>query len=46
MGQKIEALFSRFSRLKEWRPMATRQDRCACTFRSAIPLAPIVLFCL
>ena len=38
MGQKIETLFSR---QKEWRP-ATRQDRCAPTFGSAI----IVLFCL
>ena len=44
MGQKTEALFSRFSRfsrLKEWRPLATRQDRCACIFRSAILLDPV-----
>ena len=28
----------------DWRRIATRYDRCACTFRSAILLAAIVLF--
>ncbi len=41
MGHKIETLFSR---LKDWRRIATRYDRCAHAFRSAILLAAIVLF--
>ncbi len=40
-GHKIETLFSR---LKEWRRLATRYDRCAHVFRSAILLAATVLF--
>ncbi len=35
-GHKIETLFSR---QKDWRPIATRYDRCAHLFRSAILLA-------
>ena len=38
---KIENLFSR---LKDWRRLATREDRGAQVFRSAILLAAIVLF--
>ena len=38
---KIENLFSR---QKDWRRIATRYDRCAHVFRSAIPLAATVLF--
>ena len=41
MGDKTETLFSR---LKDWRPIATRYDRCAPVFPSAILLAAIVLF--
>ncbi len=41
MRHKIETLFSR---LKDWRPIATRYDRCAHLFRSAILLAAIVFF--
>ncbi len=40
-GHKIENLFSR---LEDWRPIATRYDRCAHIFRSAILLAATVLF--
>ncbi len=38
---KIETLFSR---QKDWRPLATRYDRLAHIFRSAILLAANVLF--
>ncbi len=38
---KIENLFSR---LKDWRPIATRYDCCAHAFHSAILLAATVLF--
>ncbi len=38
---KVENLFSR---LKDWRPIATRYDGCAYVFRSAILLAATVLF--
>ncbi len=40
---KIENLFSR---QKDWRRIATRYDRCAQVFRSAILLATTVLFWL
>ncbi len=40
-GHKIETLFSR---QKDWQPIATRYDRCAHVFRSAILLAATVLF--
>lgn len=40
---KIEIMFGR---LKDWRRIATRHDRCARTFMSAIALAATVLFWL
>lgn len=40
---KIEIMFGR---LKDWRRIATRYDRCAHTFMSAIALAAAVLFWL
>ena len=40
---KIEIMFGR---LKDWRRVHTRYDRCAHTFMSAITLAAIVLFWL
>ncbi len=40
-GHKIETLFSR---LKDWRCLATRYDGCAHVFRSAILLIAIGLF--
>ena len=40
-GHKIETLFSR---QKDWRRLATRYDRCAHVFRSAILLAVTVFF--
>lgn len=39
--QKIENLFAK---LKDWRRIATRYDRCAHIFRSAIYLAATVIF--
>ena len=35
-----------FGRLKDWRRIATRYDRCAHTFMSAICIAAIVIFWL
>ncbi len=35
-----------FGRLKDWRRIATRHDRCAHTFFSAICLAATVIFWL
>ena len=35
-----------FGRLKDWRRVATRYDRCAHTFFSAICIAATVIFCL
>ena len=35
-----------FGRLKDWRRIATRYDRCATTFFGAITLAVIVIFWL
>ncbi|NIJ58732.1 transposase [Pseudochelatococcus lubricantis] len=40
---KIEIMFGR---LKDWRRIATRYDRCAHTFFSAICIAAAVTFCL
>lgn len=40
---KIENLFGR---IKDWRRVATRYDRCAHTFMSAISIAAIVCFWL
>lgn len=38
---KVENMFGR---LKDWRRIATRYDRCAHTFMSAILIAAIVIF--
>ena len=35
-----------FAKLKDWRRIATRYDRCAHTFRSAIYLAATIIFWL
>lgn len=35
-----------FGRLKDWRRIATRYDRCAKTFLSAVALAATVMFWL
>ena len=35
-----------FGRLKDWRRIATRYDRCAHTFQSAICIAAVVIFWL
>ena len=35
-----------FGRLKDWRRIATRYDRCVHTFISAICIAATVIFCL
>ena len=35
-----------FGRLKDWRRIHTRYDRCAHTFMSAICIAATVIFCL
>lgn len=35
-----------FGRLKDWRRVATRYDRCAHTFSAAITIAAIVIFWL
>jgi transposase len=40
---KIEIMFGR---LKDWRRIATRYDRCAHTFMSAIALAATIIFWL
>lgn len=40
-SHKIENLFAK---LKDWRPNATRYDRCAHTFFSAICIAATVIF--
>ena len=40
---KIENMFGK---LKDWRRIATRYDRCAHTFMSAIAIAAIVIFCI
>jgi transposase len=40
---RIEIMFGRF---KDWRRIATRYDRCAKTFLSAVALAATVIFLL
>lgn len=40
---KIENMFAK---LKDWRRVATRYDRCANTFMSAIVIAATIIFCL
>ncbi len=42
-GNKIENMFGR---LKDWRRIHTRYDRCAHTFMSAICIAAAVIFWL
>jgi len=41
LRHKIENMFGR---LKDWRRIATRYDRCAHTFKSAITIAAIVIY--
>lgn len=41
MGHTVENLFAR---LKDWRRIATRYDRCASIFRSAVLLRATVVF--
>ncbi len=41
----VRGIENLFSRQKDWRRIATRYDRCAHAFRSAILLAATVLFC-
>jgi len=43
MRHKVENLFAK---LKDWRPVATRYDRCAHIFLSAVFLAAILIFWL
>ncbi len=43
MASTIERMFGR---LKDWRRIATRYDRCAHTFMSAICIAATVIFWL
>lgn len=40
---KVENMFGK---LKDWRRISTRYDRCAYTFFSAICIAAAVIFCL
>ena len=41
MRHRVENLLAR---LKDWRPIATRYDRCAHVFLSAVLLAATVIF--
>lgn len=41
-AHRIEIMFGR---LKDWRRVATRYDRCPTVFFSALALAATVLFC-
>jgi len=41
LGHKIE---NRFARLKDWRRIAMRCDRCPSVFLFAVPVAAIVMF--
>ena len=43
-GSQVSQIEMLFSRQKDWRRLATRYDRCAHVFRSAILLAATVLF--
>ena len=43
---KLRHKVEMFGRLKDWRRVATRYDRCAHTFMSAIVIAAIVIFWL
>ena len=44
LDRKVHKIENLFSRLKDWRPIATRYDGCTHVFRSAILLAAAVLF--
>ena len=44
--QRRNLIERRFGRLKDWRRIATRYDRCAHTFFSAICIAATVIFWL
>ena len=45
-GRKRHKVEGMFAKLKDWRRIATRYDRCAHTFFSAICLAAAVIFYL
>ena len=42
--KKRHIIENSFSKLKDWRRIATRYDRCAHTFRAAITIAIIVIW--
>ena len=42
--QKRHIIENSFAKLKDWRRIATRYDRCAHTFRAAITIAVIVIW--
>jgi len=42
--RKRHRIENMFGKLKDWRRIATRYDRCAHTFMSAIAIAAIVIF--
>lgn len=42
--KKRHKIENTFARLKDWRRIATRYDRCAHTFRAAITIAVIVIW--
>jgi transposase len=42
--RKRHRIENMFGKLKDWRRVATRYDRCAHTFLSAIAIAAIVIF--
>nr|WP_249201690.1 transposase [Acetobacter thailandicus] len=44
--KKRHLIENMFAKLKGWRRVATRYDRCAHTFMSAIHIAATVIFCL
>ncbi|WP_242010867.1 IS5 family transposase [Acetobacter musti] len=44
--KKRHLIENMFANLKDWRPVATRYDRCAHTFMSAIHIAASFTFCL
>ena len=46
LDRKLHKIENLFSRQKDWRRIATRYDRCAQVFHSAILLAATVLFWL
>ncbi|MBS0961271.1 transposase [Acetobacter thailandicus] len=46
MYKKRHLIENMFAKLKDWRRVATRYDRCAHTFMSAIHIAASFIFCL